>query len=551
MDASLLDVDLPDPGLPTSTLDNILEDETARGDDFPQIPTREIDQIIPQTFAHKASSLTSTPKRVRSPTDVNSPKRHKTFNVSPRPKNVTAPPTITFISILIFALNSKKALQQSFSKNKLGNYIRSKNISFNSIKECGKGFMVVLKNAHSVEKLLKETVIMDINVKYEKPRWETESKGVIKLSTRDSDDDIQDMIDCANLNNNVQITSFRRILRNQNPTPVVILTFNSPNRPDFITFGCSEKLKIAPYLKNPKQCTNCMQFNHQTNECKNEPRCKQCGSYNHSIEECTSNVACANCNVSGHSAFSNSCPKRKEISDKLNKHIIQPKISESEGKDTIGNKTIHESKTPIKSNRNARRRLIRKENKLSQINTNNSFAVLQTDVASNQNTAVKSLFKQSEPVVTPDTLPKKTTQAATAMADSDKETVKTSNQITKSKQKSQTKPKTIEEVSTEECSNIDMSDDSQEELEVPTKPTSKVRRTWRSRSPFIHHKPKYPTKLLFERTIKKVITLFTWIATQKESEINSIKKAADILGLTEMCPTEDTINKLIDNLIDQ
>ncbi|XP_023211416.1 uncharacterized protein LOC111614268 [Centruroides sculpturatus] len=99
------------------------------------------------------------------------------------------------------------------------------------------------------------------------------------------------------------VTAVRRFSIRQDgkliPTKHLILTFNKPTLPCFITAG---------YLR-------CPQFGHSQTSCRGKSLCAQCGVEDHQNTECSTTPCCVNCK-DAHPAYSRKCPtwqKEKEI----------------------------------------------------------------------------------------------------------------------------------------------------------------------------------------------------------------------------------------------
>ncbi|XP_067120960.1 uncharacterized protein [Centruroides vittatus] len=114
------------------------------------------------------------------------------------------------------------------------------------------------------------------------------------------------------------VTAVRRIsVRREGkliPTKHLILTFNKPTLPSFITAGYL-RCPVRPYIPNPLRCFKCQQFGHSQTSCRGKGACAQCGKEDHESTKCTSTPCCANCKEA-HPAYSRKCPawqREKEI----------------------------------------------------------------------------------------------------------------------------------------------------------------------------------------------------------------------------------------------
>ncbi|XP_067130129.1 uncharacterized protein [Centruroides vittatus] len=94
----------------------------------------------------------------------------------------------------------------------------------------------------------------------------------------------------------------------------LILTFNKPTLPSFITAGYL-RCPVRPYIPNPLHCFKCQRFGHSQTSCRGKGACAQCGKEDHKSIKCTSTPCCVNCKEA-HPAYSQKCPawqREKEI----------------------------------------------------------------------------------------------------------------------------------------------------------------------------------------------------------------------------------------------
>lgn len=114
------------------------------------------------------------------------------------------------------------------------------------------------------------------------------------------------------------VCAARRITIRRNettfPTKHIILTFQTPTLPKYITAGylnCS----VRPYIPNPLRCFKCQRFGHSQTACRGSLTCARCSTVGHESEGCSGIAKCINCQ-GDHPAYSRSCPKwiaEKEI----------------------------------------------------------------------------------------------------------------------------------------------------------------------------------------------------------------------------------------------
>ncbi|XP_023224944.1 uncharacterized protein LOC111625912 [Centruroides sculpturatus] len=114
------------------------------------------------------------------------------------------------------------------------------------------------------------------------------------------------------------VTAVRRILIRRDgkliSTKHLILTFNKPTLPSFITAGYL-RCPVRPYVPNPLRCFKCQRFGHSQTSCRGKSVCAQCGTEGHESTECTRTPCCVNCK-DAHSSYSRKCPawqREKEI----------------------------------------------------------------------------------------------------------------------------------------------------------------------------------------------------------------------------------------------
>ncbi|XP_067122119.1 uncharacterized protein [Centruroides vittatus] len=107
------------------------------------------------------------------------------------------------------------------------------------------------------------------------------------------------------------------------PTKHLILTFNKPTLPSFITAGYL-RCSVRPYIPNPLRCFKCQWFGHSQTSCQGKSACAQCGTEGHDSTECKSTCShifavhtacCVNCK-DAYPAYYRKCPawqREKEI----------------------------------------------------------------------------------------------------------------------------------------------------------------------------------------------------------------------------------------------
>lgn len=109
------------------------------------------------------------------------------------------------------------------------------------------------------------------------------------------------------------VTDVKRIMRNKENTPAVILTFNRAAYPDKIEVGL-QCLPTRPYYPNPLLCYHCFEYGHARVRCTNEERCYNCSGTHEKVEACEADPFCCNCQK-GHRPNSRQCEAYKYESD--------------------------------------------------------------------------------------------------------------------------------------------------------------------------------------------------------------------------------------------
>ena len=125
---------------------------------------------------------------------------------------------------------------------------------------------------------------------------------------------IDDFIKNASTNLKCPILGGRRFITKKDngvlsPTSTVYLRFDGQEVPEYLTLF-HLRLKISPYVSQPKICYNCFRFGHVANQCK-RPRCRFCGDPPHqSGSTCPKEkgpFSCLNCDGS-HLVTDKTCP---------------------------------------------------------------------------------------------------------------------------------------------------------------------------------------------------------------------------------------------------
>lgn len=188
------------------------------------------------------------------------------------------------------------------------------------VTKMGSGDLLLeLRDKTQYDNLSKLTAFGDIPVSVGPHRSMNTVRGVI------SDDDLLELSESELLEGwqdqnvvKVQRITIRRDDK-QIPTKHIIITFGNSNLPDSIETGYC-KLRVRPYIPNPRRCFKCQRFGHGSQSCRGRATCAKCASKEHLSESCTSAARCANCE-GDHPAYSRSCPSWKK-----EKEIIELKV---------------------------------------------------------------------------------------------------------------------------------------------------------------------------------------------------------------------------------
>ena len=143
-----------------------------------------------------------------------------------------------------------------------------------------------------------------------------EFKYVISgVATEITENEIKGAVDCKEV---IRINKLEN--KNLVQTQTCILTFeNEIELPKTVAIGFI-KFKLRAYVPGPLRCKNCLQYGHTSKNCSHKPRCLHCGKLGHNLNNCENQneteVRCANC-TGEHTADDKSCPKYKQVRDRL------------------------------------------------------------------------------------------------------------------------------------------------------------------------------------------------------------------------------------------
>ena len=185
------------------------------------------------------------------------------------------------------------------------------------------------------------TTLAGISVEVKGNQTLNKSKGVIRqplLSTATKEDII------AEFESQGVTDAYRfrkRINGELKDTHSILLTFNTPQPPDYLT-SYWMKFDVHKYNEKPRKCFNCQMFGHGVKYCEREYICPNCSENHEKTEEkCKKDPKCINCDEN-HNVNDKSCEakcfeeevisirsslgwRRREIEDTLIRKGLFPK----------------------------------------------------------------------------------------------------------------------------------------------------------------------------------------------------------------------------------
>ena len=150
------------------------------------------------------------------------------------------------------------------------------------------------------------------------PNFRVSREGIIRNIPLDIS--IDDIVRFSSTSLKCPITEARRFVHKNDkgekvPSTTVQIKFEGQEVPDFIDLF-HMRIKVDPYITQPKLCFSCFRFGHVANQCKN-PRCRFCGSSPHEKEQVCPQIngphTCLNCK-GPHLVSDKNCPTFKEQS---------------------------------------------------------------------------------------------------------------------------------------------------------------------------------------------------------------------------------------------
>ncbi|XP_067142484.1 uncharacterized protein [Centruroides vittatus] len=174
--------------------------------------------------------------------------------------------------------------------------------------------LVETASPQQTTKLLSSTTLGDMGISVTPHGSLNSSRGVISEFDLMSEDESDIQIGLSDQG----VTSVRRISIRRDgkliPTKHLIITFNNPTLPSFVTAGYL-RCAVRPYIPNPLRCFKCQRFGHSQTSCRGKNLCAQCGTEGHNSTECKSTPHCVNCK-DAHPSYSRKCTawqREKEI----------------------------------------------------------------------------------------------------------------------------------------------------------------------------------------------------------------------------------------------
>ena len=91
---------------------------------------------------------------------------------------------------------------------------------------------------------------------------------------------------------------------------VILLNFSTEYLPDYVNFGDYVRVRVRRFKPNPKQCRNCFEYGHVSDNCLQMQRCPRCSDTHDENIFCNNELFCFLCDAN-HSPASKECLRRK------------------------------------------------------------------------------------------------------------------------------------------------------------------------------------------------------------------------------------------------
>lgn len=184
------------------------------------------------------------------------------------------------------------------------------------------------------------------NISTRLAKSETESKGIARIPTNYSEDDLLSSLGDQNV---IKVQrSYKGAGPDRTPLPLVILTFGSNSLPGRILLA-QESFLVEIYIPRSMQCFRCWSFGHTSLNCSNSARCPKCALHHPetSLTDFKNSPKCPNCNQTDHQAGSNRCPILKSRQEVI-RHAFLNNISISEASNFLTN-PVQRLRSPMAS----------------------------------------------------------------------------------------------------------------------------------------------------------------------------------------------------------
>lgn len=232
---------------------------------------------------------------------------------------------------------------------KIGELIYDQYNSVTEVKKDGRYKGVILfKNRDEANNALKNPVFAKNGMRTFIPGFRMQRRGVLRGIPIDiSTDKLEKgIVASAKVNKVVRLNRKNKKATSEEnrwvPTTSVLVIFDGDQLPSEVSFFYV-KLKVEPFINNPRLCFNCFQFGHLAKKCRNDKRCPMCGEKEHD-GDCVGIVPrCRNCKGS-HKSIDSKCEtyqKNREV----NRMMALDNISYSEAYQVVFNNSPAPMKT--------------------------------------------------------------------------------------------------------------------------------------------------------------------------------------------------------------
>ena len=88
------------------------------------------------------------------------------------------------------------------------------------------------------------------------------------------------------------VSKVKRLLR---ANSAIMLTFSTEYFPHYVHFRIHIRMKVRRFRLSPKQCRNCFEYDHISDDCMNEERCYKCSKVHEQSSVCNAKIFCFLC----------------------------------------------------------------------------------------------------------------------------------------------------------------------------------------------------------------------------------------------------------------